>query len=80
MVHEKKGEKSKEPMGTNTQEGPTMQESADDWVWIAVLHQLVDSTDIQKTLISVFFSFSLQAHQLPEFQSGEIFIRVVILA
>ena len=28
--NEKKGEKSKEPMGTNTQEGPTMQESADD--------------------------------------------------
>ena len=27
---EKKGEKSKEPMGTNTQEGPTVQESADD--------------------------------------------------
>ena len=57
MCNENKGEKSKEPMGTNTQEGPTMQESADDWVWIAVLHQLVDSTDIRKTLISVYFHF-----------------------
>ena len=57
ICNEKKGEKSKEPMGTNTQEGPTVQESADDWVWIAVLHQLADSTDIRKTLISVYFHF-----------------------
>ena len=39
ICNENKGEKSKEPMGTNTQEGPTVQESADDRVWIAVLHQ-----------------------------------------
>ena len=30
ICNEKKGEKSKEPMRTNTQEGPTVQESADD--------------------------------------------------
>ena len=30
ICNENKGEKSKEPMGTNTQEGPTVQESAGD--------------------------------------------------
>ena len=30
MCNENKGEKSKEPMGTNTQEGPTVQKSAGD--------------------------------------------------
>ena len=39
MCNENKGEKSKEPMGTNTQEGPTVQKSAGDLVWIAVFHQ-----------------------------------------
>ena len=30
ICNENKGEKSKEPMGTNTQEGPTVQKSAGD--------------------------------------------------
>ena len=60
-------------MGTrqaNTQEGPAVQESAGDWVWIAILHQPWIVLAIEKFWLVFIFIL----HQLPESQSGEIFI------
>ena len=63
----------------NTRDGPKVQERTRDCVDCSFT-LAADSIDVRKILISVRFLFFLQVYQLPEFQCGEIFTRLLILS